>query len=250
MGCLWRYREALPIVHDANIVSLGEPLTPLVLTGISGLHLKLDFMFPTASFKDRGASVLLSKVKELGIDEVVEDSSGNAGAAIAAYSARAGVRCRIFIPAGTSRNKVRQIELFGAELTAALENRRDHLDEAAERLYEIVFRHADVHGTDEVESAHVDYAEDGSVTVTLEATGFGTTFARRFHPAETDEVRLYLHGGGDTVTLDGDASDAVGASWRADGTLVFTRRLLEGLWILSPGTAAVPLTGLRAEQGR
>jgi hypothetical protein len=92
---------------------------------------------------------------------------------------------------------------FGSQLTADLMSRRDHLDEAAERLYEIVFGHADIHGTDEAESARVGYAEDGSVRVTLEASGVGTTFDRTFTPAETKEVRLYLHGGDDTVLLSG-----------------------------------------------
>ena len=82
---LWRYRQALPIADDASIISLGEGMTPLVSfdNATHDHRLKLDFVCPTGSYKDRGAAVLLSKVKELGVREVVEDSSGNAGAAIA-----------------------------------------------------------------------------------------------------------------------------------------------------------------------
>src|SRR4030067_51910 len=67
---LWRYREALPIVEDRNIVSMGEGFTPLIpfsYKGFRNLSLKLDYICPTGSFKDRGSSVLISKLKELGI---------------------------------------------------------------------------------------------------------------------------------------------------------------------------------------
>ncbi len=100
-------------------------------------------------------------------------------------------------------------DLFGGELTADLESRRDHLGEAAERLYQIVFANADIHGTDEAERARVDYAADGSVTVTLEVSNIGTTFARTFTPAETEEIRLYLHGGDDSVVLSGANRKAI-----------------------------------------
>ena len=89
-------------------MSLGEGLTPVVSETIEGSRvcLKLDFMQPTGSFKDRGASVLISLLKSLGVTEVVEDSSGNAGAAISAYAAAAGMRCRIFSPDYTPQGKL------------------------------------------------------------------------------------------------------------------------------------------------
>ena len=115
---LWRYREAIPIGDDRSIISFGEGMTPLVAMNQSPYnhHMKLDFVFPTGSYKDRGASVLLSKITELGVAKIVEDSSGNAGAAIAAYSARAGVDCTIHAPASTSMGKLTQIALYGAKL--------------------------------------------------------------------------------------------------------------------------------------
>ena len=122
---LWRYREALPVPRDTDIVTLGEGMTPLIpLDATSAEHLvKLDYLCPTGSYKDRGASVLLTHLKALGVKAVVEDSSGNAGAAIAAYSARAGIRCTIYCPASTSKGKLRQISAYGAQLKLVEGNR-------------------------------------------------------------------------------------------------------------------------------
>lgn len=112
---LWRYREALPLPQACDVVTLGESVTPLIpWSALPGCHLKLEFLFPTGSFKDRGACVMLSHMQRLGIRAAVEDSSGNAGAAVAAYAARAGIGCRIFVPASTSRGKLAQIAAYGA----------------------------------------------------------------------------------------------------------------------------------------
>ena len=99
-------------------VSLGETETPVIAREIDGLklQLKMDFMMPTGSFKDRGALILVNKLKEMGIDEVVEDSSGNAGASIAAYCAAAGIRCNIYLPESTSQGKIKQIQAYGANV--------------------------------------------------------------------------------------------------------------------------------------
>jgi len=122
---LWRYREALPIGEDTEIVTLGEGMTPLVPLDVNTPEhfAKLDYLCPTGSYKDRGASVLLTHLKALGVDTVVEDSSGNAGAAIAAYSARAGIHCTIYCPESTSKGKLRQISAYGAELKLVAGNR-------------------------------------------------------------------------------------------------------------------------------
>ncbi len=115
---LWRYREAIPIENDRSILSFGEGLTPLEEMELNGhrVWVKIDYLFPTGSYKDRGATVLISKVKELGIEEVVEDSSGNAGSAIAAYCAKAGIKCKIYVPQATSAGKLIQIQMYGAHL--------------------------------------------------------------------------------------------------------------------------------------
>jgi len=138
---LWRYRAVLPIAEDRHIVSLGEGFTPLIREKVGGVdvHLKLDFLFPSGSFKDRGATVLVSHVRELGVAHVVEDSSGNAGAAIAAYGARAGIACDIYVPASTSTAQLAQIESTGAKLVRVPGSREDTakaaLAAAAESYY-------------------------------------------------------------------------------------------------------------------
>jgi len=115
---LWRYREAIPVLKDDHILSLGEGFTPLEAIGFDGhrVLLKIDYLFPTGSYKDRGAAVLISKAKELGVKKVVEDSSGNAGSAIAAYCAKAGIECEIYVPLSISSGKLVQIKAYGATL--------------------------------------------------------------------------------------------------------------------------------------
>ncbi|MDW8330002.1 MAG: threonine synthase [Candidatus Bipolaricaulota bacterium] len=137
---LWRYRAMLPAIQPENIVSLGEggtPIVPAQAYGISFLA-KLEFLAPTGSFKDRGTTVLVSFLKELGVTEVVEDSSGNAAASLAAYCARAGIRCKIFVPAGASPAKLRQIRAYGADLVPVegpRENAALAVQHAAQRSY-------------------------------------------------------------------------------------------------------------------
>lgn len=115
---LWRYREAIPLEDDRWIVSFEEGFTPLLKMNIDGCEvwIKQDHLFPSGSFKDRGASVMISHVKSLGINQIVEDSSGNAGASVAAYAARGGVSCIIFAPAAASPAKLSQIRNYGADL--------------------------------------------------------------------------------------------------------------------------------------
>jgi threonine synthase len=113
---LWRYREAIPLPAEVEPVTLGEPATPLVRADLDGGRpwLKLDYLFPTGSYKDRGATVLISLLRAVGVDHALEDSSGNAGAAIAAYCAAAGIACEIFAPATASAGKLFQIAAYGA----------------------------------------------------------------------------------------------------------------------------------------
>ncbi len=104
--------------NDSSIVSLGEGMTPIipVRIGTKSVLVKQDQLMPTGSFKDRGASVLVSKVKELGIKRVIIDSSGNAGCAVAAYCARAGIQCTVFVPADISPAKLVQVIAYGAKV--------------------------------------------------------------------------------------------------------------------------------------
>lgn len=115
---LWRYREAIPIENDQNIVSLDEGFTPLKKEILYGkeIWVKNDCLFPSKSYKDRGATVLISKIKELGVTSVVEDSSGNAGSAVACYCKEAKIECDIFVPSSTSQAKILKIEGYIARL--------------------------------------------------------------------------------------------------------------------------------------
>ena len=124
---MWRYRESLPIVNDQNIVSFSEGYTPILPIKFAGktVGVKQDHLFPTGSYKDRGASLLISHAKEIGINHVVEDSSGNAGCAIAAYCAQANIKCDIYVPANTSPAKLTQISQYGAKLHLIPGNRED-----------------------------------------------------------------------------------------------------------------------------
>jgi threonine synthase len=115
---LWRYQEAIPIENKENLVSFDEGMTPLIdfLYKDFNLKVKIDYLFPSGSYKDRGATVLISKLKEIGVKSIIEDSSGNAGAAIACYSAKAKIKCEIYCPKSTSKGKIAQIQLYGAKI--------------------------------------------------------------------------------------------------------------------------------------
>ena len=105
-------------------VSLGEGVTPIMRLDENVL-LKMDYYMPTLSFKDRGAAVVVAHAKAIGVDKVVQDSSGNAGNAVAAYCARAGMGCEIFVPEGTSPKKIDMIRAHGAACTV-VPGSRDH----------------------------------------------------------------------------------------------------------------------------
>lgn len=114
---VWRYRAALPVVIERPS-SLGEGCTPLVQKrwGELSPYFKLEWFNPTCSFKDRGAAVMMSFLRQIGVDAVLEDSSGNGGAAIAAAGAAAGMRVKVLAPSYTPVHKVAQIRAFGAEV--------------------------------------------------------------------------------------------------------------------------------------
>jgi len=115
---LWRYRAMLPVKREDGFISLGEGFTPLVETQVydTRIHCKLEFLAPTGSFKDRGTAVLINVLRRMGVKRVVEDSSGNAGASLAAYAARAGIEAEIYVPAYASPTKLAQIAVYGAKL--------------------------------------------------------------------------------------------------------------------------------------
>lgn len=124
---IWRYADALPVEDTDHPVTLGEGLTPLLLSeGLWGkAWVKADYQMPTGSYKDRGTSVMMTQLTQWGVQQIIEDSSGNAGASVAAYSALAGIDANIFIPGYTSAGKAAQIALMGARLTKVPGSRED-----------------------------------------------------------------------------------------------------------------------------
>ncbi len=121
---MWRYREFLPIRRAANIISLGETMTPLVAAPSCARALQVggDILFkdegrlPTGSFKARGLAVAVSMAKELGVRTMAMPSNGNAGAALAAYCSRAGMESYVFCPEDTPEVMLGEIALLGARV--------------------------------------------------------------------------------------------------------------------------------------
>ncbi|HEX3400542.1 MAG TPA: pyridoxal-phosphate dependent enzyme, partial [Acetobacteraceae bacterium] len=112
---LWRYWAAFPFPIE-DPITLGEGVTPLIERSLGGVRVKLkcEWFNPTCSFKDRGASVMLSLLRAQGIGHVLEDSSGNGGAAISAYAAAGGIAATIMAPSYTSPAKTVQMRAHGA----------------------------------------------------------------------------------------------------------------------------------------
>jgi threonine synthase len=121
---LWRYRELLPVRHPENVVQLGEVVTPLVslpriaarLATGGELLVKDEGRLPTGSFKARGLALAVSMAKELGVTAMAMPTNGNAGAAMAAYCARAGIAATVFCPDDTPDVNVREIAMQGAQV--------------------------------------------------------------------------------------------------------------------------------------
>ncbi|HXF84685.1 MAG TPA: threonine synthase [Anaerolineales bacterium] len=120
---MWRWRELLPVEDPAHCVSLGEGDTPILHAprlgqrlGLMQLYLKDESGNPTGSFKARGLAAAISKAKELGIEKVIIPTAGNAGGAMAAYAARAGIRAHIFMPKDTPSANIKESRMAGAEV--------------------------------------------------------------------------------------------------------------------------------------
>ena len=120
---LWRYRELLPVRDTARAATLGEGWTPLLPVlrygqriGLPGLLVKDEGALPTGSFKARGAAVGVSRAAELGIGHIALPTNGNAGAAWAAYAARAGIRATVAMPAAAPVSTRRECVAAGADV--------------------------------------------------------------------------------------------------------------------------------------
>jgi threonine synthase len=184
---LWRYREVLPVENDENIVSLGEGWTPLLRAknlgtqlGIDQLYIKDESQNPTQSFKARGMSAAVSMAKELGATKLAVPSAGNAAGALAAYAARAGLECFIFMPDDTPRANVIECEQTGAHVTLMAGLITDCGAEVARRK--------DAEGWFDVSTLKEPYRVEGKKTL-------GYELAEQFN-WELPDVIIYPTGGG------------------------------------------------------
>jgi threonine synthase len=120
---MWRWAELLPVINEENQIFLGEGDTPLLSLyrlgqelGLRNLFVKDESSNPTGSFKARGLSAAISKAKELGVKKVIIPTAGNAGGAMAAYAARAGLKAHIFMPKDTPYANIEESRMAGAEV--------------------------------------------------------------------------------------------------------------------------------------
>lgn len=119
----WKYSPLLPIERTENAISLGEIVTPLVQLTTIGRNLGMDHLWmkdesvlPTGSFKARGLALAISKAKELGVTDICIPSAGNAAGASAAYAARAGIKCFVFMPKETPAVNIKECQAYGASI--------------------------------------------------------------------------------------------------------------------------------------
>lgn len=120
---LWRYKELLPVRNPENVATLSEGFTPVLPSlqlgqsiGLEELYFKDESLNPTGSFKARGLALAVSKAKELGVREIALPTAGNAGGAAAAYAARAGLKCHVFMPQDTPPIFAKECESYGADV--------------------------------------------------------------------------------------------------------------------------------------
>lgn len=137
---LWRYAKAFA-VDIKEPISLGEGLTPLVQRRFRGVtaQFKLEWFAPSGSFKDRGAAVMISALRQQGVTRLLEDSSGNGGAAIATFAAAAGIAAKILTPSSTQPAKLVQMRACGAEVELVPGSRQATADEAVRQSSQIFY---------------------------------------------------------------------------------------------------------------
>jgi threonine synthase len=164
---IWRWAEIMPVLRDANVVSLGEGGTPLLRA--SGLQAKLgarevwikeEGLNPTGSFKARGLSAAVSKAKELSVKSIAIPSAGNAAAALAAYAARAGIEAWIFMPADTPDAMKNECHVYGAHLRL--------VDGLIDDCARIVREEGPAKGWFDVSTLREPYRAEGKKTMGLE----------------------------------------------------------------------------------
>jgi threonine synthase len=164
---MWRYRELMPVRDEANIVTLGEGMTPLLhasrlgrACGFDHLFIKEEGLNPTGTFKARGMSAALSRAKELGVSTVAAPSAGNAAGAMAAYGAAAGIGTSVFMPVDAPEINRLESSVCGARVYLV----KGLINDAAA----IVRRAAPKHGWFDVSTLKEPYRVEGKKTMGLE----------------------------------------------------------------------------------
>lgn len=186
-GNMWRWFEVMPVRDEANVVTLGEGYTPLLEArnlgrrfGAQNLYIKEEGLNPTGSFKARGLSAAVSKAKELGVGAIGMPSAGNAGAALAAYGARAGMEINVFVPEDTPEMMKKEGYVYGAHVYLV----RGLINDAGK----IVRDNAAARGWFDVSTLKEPYRAEGKKTMGYElAEHFGW---------ELPDAVLYPTGGG------------------------------------------------------
>jgi threonine synthase len=184
---LWRYREVLPLDDERNKLTLGEGMTPLLKAerlgsklGLSNLFIKDEGVNPTGSFKARGMAVAISMAKELGVKKLAVPSAGNAGGALAAYAAKAGIPAFIFMPRDTPKANIIECQQTGAHVTL--------IDGLITDCGKIVAERKEAEGWFDVSTLKEPYRIEGKKTM-------GYELAEQFN-WELPDVILYPTGGG------------------------------------------------------
>jgi len=184
---MWRYKEFLPVTDSKNIVTLGEGFTPIIpienlkqFVGDNEVFWKDESGNPTGSFKARGISAAVSKAKELGIEAIATPTAGNAGGALAAYAARAGIKAIVYMPKQTPQVFKDECRLYGAELLEVDGNISD--------CGKLINEHAQLNGWFQVSTLKEPYRLEGKKTM-------GYEIAEQFN-WQLPDVILYPTGGG------------------------------------------------------
>ena len=186
---LWRYRELLPYANPASVVSLGETVTPLIdcprlaaELGVARLIVKDESTLPTGSFKARGMAMAVTMARELGLTRLAIPTAGNAGGALAAYAARAGMDCWVFLPDDTPLVNRLEAGLFGAKVFAVnglINHCGAMVKEGAERL-----------GWFDMSTLREPYRIEGKKTMGLElAEQFERTGELQLTPRDLERLR-------------------------------------------------------------
>ncbi|GAA4341724.1 threonine synthase [Mucilaginibacter gynuensis] len=184
---MWRYRELLPVTDAKNIVSMGEGFTPIIPienlkheTGENEVFWKDESGNPTGSFKARGIGMAVSKAKELGIKAIATPTAGNAGGALAAYAARAGIKAIVYMPRLTPKVFKDECRLYGAELLEVDGNISD--------CGKLINEHALLNHWFQISTLKEPYRLEGKKTM-------GYEIAEQFN-WQVPDVILYPTGGG------------------------------------------------------